>query len=473
MARQASSRARRRRRWTGIVLLPLLSITALPRAHAQSGAGAQPAAAPATEPGRPYLEAALGAGRWLRSVAVEADGGLAWPAAPELGKDSFDNLYAGNSGPVLFLAELARATGDASWLADARRGADRLLATLPAELDPEGGASFYVGVAGTGFVFLEMWKATGDERYREGARRVLALVTAAAKPAGAGVEWSEVADVIGGSAGTGLYLLHAARELRDPQALELAAAAGRRLLELARVENVGLSWEMMPGFERVMPNFSHGTAGIAYFLASLYLETHDRRFLNAALAGGRHLKAISRVENGACLVPHHFPGGEQLYYLSWCHGPAGTGRLYYRLHQATGDRRWLDWLDRSVAGIEGSGIPEKRTEGFWENVSRCCGDAGVGDFLLALDRRRGEARHRPFVERLAQDLLARATPEPSGLRPGGGLKWVQAEHRVRPELLLAQTGLMQGASGIGLFFLRLDAFDQGASPVVELPDSPF
>lgn len=195
--------------------------------------------------------------------------------------------------------------------------------------------------------------------------------------------------------------------------------------------------------------------------------THDRRFLAAALAGGRHLKAISHLEDGACRVPHHFPGGEKLFYLSWCHGPAGTGRLFYRLYQATGDRRWLDWLDRSVAGILASGIPEQRTEGFWQNVSRCCGDAGVGDFLLALDRRRGEARHRPFVERLARDVLTRATPA------GGGLKWVQAEHRVRPDFLAAQTGLMQGAAGLGLFFLRVDAFDRGQSPGIELPDSPF
>lgn len=447
--------------------LSLSIVVAVPEASAEP-----PAPTPSTA-ARPYLEAALGAGRWLRSVAVEADGGLAWPVGPDLAGDTWDLLYSGNSGVVLFLTELSRATGDVSWLADARRGADRLLVTLPSELDAEGGAGLYTGVAGIGFVFLEMWKATGDERYRDGAHRVLTLLAKGAKPAGAGLEWGPVTDIVGGTAGTGLFLLYAARELGGPEARELAAAAGRRLVELARVENVGLSWEMMPGAERVMPNFSHGTAGIAYFLASLYLETHDRAFLAAALAGGRHLKSIAHLERGACLVPHHFPGGEKLFYLSWCHGPAGTGRLFYRLYQATGDRRWLDWLDRGVAGILASGIPEQRTEGFWENVSRCCGNAGVGDFLLALDRLRGEQRYRPLVERLAQDLLSRATPVPNGLHPAPGLKWVQAEHRVQPDLLLAQTGLMQGASGIGLFFLRLDAFDRGASPGIELPDSPF
>jgi hypothetical protein len=53
------------------------------------------------------------------------------------------------------------------------------------------------------------------------------------------------------------------------------------------------------------------------------------------------------------------------------------------------------------------------------------------------------------------------------------VKWIQAEHRTRPELLMAQTGLMQGASGIGLYLLHLDAFEQGKRSKIYLPDSVF
>jgi hypothetical protein len=55
----------------------------------------------------------------------------------------------------------------------------------------------------------------------------------------------------------------------------------------------------------------------------------------------------------------------------------------------------------------------------------------------------------------------------------GRMKWIQAEHRTRPELLMAQTGLMQGASGIGLFLLHLDVFEQRKRPKINLPDSVF
>ena len=39
--------------------------------------------------------------------------------------------------------------------------------------------------------------------------------------------------------------------------------------------------------------------------------------------------------------------------------------------------------------------------------------------------------------------------------------------------LLAQTNLMQGAAGIGLWLLNLDAFEQGETLHIVLPDSPF
>ena len=68
---------------------------------------------------------------------------------------------------------------------------------------------------------------------------------------------------------------------------------------------------------------------------------------------------------------------------------------------------------------------------------------------------------------MTAQLLAKAT------REGDGLKWVQAEHRVKPELLVAQTGYMQGAAGIGMLLLHLDGFERGKKARISLPDSPF
>jgi hypothetical protein len=53
------------------------------------------------------------------------------------------------------------------------------------------------------------------------------------------------------------------------------------------------------------------------------------------------------------------------------------------------------------------------------------------------------------------------------------MSWVQAEHRTRPDLLFAQTGYMQGAAGIGTFFLRLAHAARPAGRRIVFPDTPF
>jgi lantibiotic modifying enzyme len=127
----------------------------------------------------------------------------------------------------------------------------------------------------------------------------------------------------------------------------------------------------------------------------------------------------------------------------------------------------MPWVDRSARALLQSGIPERRTDGFWNNVSQCCGSAGVAQFFLDLHATTKEGRYLEFAKRMTADLLARGTKDEKGLR------WIQAEHRVRPELLIAQTGYMQGAAGVGLGLLRLDAAETGRRPFVRFPDDPW
>lgn len=410
-----------------------------------------------------YRQNALDAAKWIQSTAIQKENGAVWPALPGEAKSVGTGLYSGVSGVVLFFLEAHLATKDKSYLKDAQAGADYLLNIL----EDEKQTGLYVGLAGIGFTLQETYKASGQERYRDGAKRTVQLLRQRAKKSGKGIEWNEVTDIISGSAGVGLYLLYAARELKDDSARELAIQAGYRLIELGRPASGGLKWEMSPRVKQLMPNFSHGTAGNAYFLASLYLETKNKEFLEAALAGAKYLKATAKTEGDVCLVFHHEPKGEDLFYLGWCHGPTGTARLFYRLYQATGDREWLEWVKRSARAIRESGIPEKRTPGFWNNVSQCCGSAGVAEFFLDLHQITKDPEHLLFAKRLTGDLLKRATRDDKGAR------WVQAEHRVQPDLLIAQTGYMQGAAGVGMWLLRLDGFERGEKRRLRLPDNPF
>lgn len=426
----------------------------------------------AHQPASPYLDTAFAAERWLARQAMRDGRGLTWPADPADPKSIQENLYSGSPGVVLFYLELAHATGDRRWLAQARAGAEYLVATLPstpADLG-DGGAGLYTGVAGVAYVLELVRRATGERRFSEGRARAVALLRDALAPAGAGAAWNASADVISGSAGIVLTLGWLDRHggawsdwRRD------ARRVGDRLVEVAAPEHGGLKWAISGTVPRRYPNFSHGTAGVSYALATLSEECGEPRFLDAARAGERYLQAIAtRTPNDGFKVFHSEPGGEQLFYLSWCHGPAGTARLYHRLAEVTGDATWRAMLPRLAQATIDSGVPEQHPDrsGYWNNISQCCGNCGVAEFFIAMHALSGDARHLAFARRVMDNAVSRATAD------GDGIRWIQAEHRVRPELLVAQTGLMQGAAGVGLALVHLDGAIAGRRPLVALPDAP-
>src|SRR5262249_1367098 len=184
------------KRVTGVFLLVVLS--------ASSGFQSRPSQ-------RPYLQAAKEAAQWIRSVSVRTDQGVAWPADPRDPKTVEHDLYSGTPGVILFLIEMYASTGDKAFLEDARAGANHLLSAL----SREEGTGLYVGIAGIGFTLQETYKATGEEKYRTGVLQCLKLLRERAVKKGRGVEWSDTTDIISGAAGTGLFLLYAARELKD------------------------------------------------------------------------------------------------------------------------------------------------------------------------------------------------------------------------------------------------------------------
>ena len=412
---------------------------------------------------RPHLEAALEAARWIKASAVQTEEGTTWPAIHGNEGSLNNTLYSGTPGVVLFFLEAYYSTGDKEFLNEALAGADYLLATL----EKEKSAGLYVGISGIGFALQETYKASEDGKYLDGVKRCLQYLKDSAQKKGRGIEWSQSTDIISGTAGTGLFLLYSARELKDSSLLDLAVQAGRRLMELGQAEGAGMKWAMDPDYPRLMPNFSHGTAGVSFFLASLYKETKKEEFLDAALSGARYLQSIARTEGDICLIFHHEPDGKDLYYLGWCHGPTGTSNLFYLLYQVTGDKSWMNWVERCARAVLKSGIPGKETPGFWNNVGQCCGSAGVAEFILSLHRITKKQEYLDFARRLTSDLLHRGTRDEFGLR------WVHAEHRSRPKLLFAQTNLMQGAAGIGLWLLHLDAFEQGQKHRIILPDCAY
>ena len=366
------------------------------------------------------------------------------------------------------MLELYLATKDADALSRAERGASHIIATTPDEPGPWQ-VGLYVGAAGSAFVWLQLYRITGQARYRDAAVKQISIIEHSASPGpSGGLTVAAANDILSGSAGIITFLLDAVTALDDARPRELAARIGVGLLGKSQAGVPrGKRWLMSEGDEFAMPNFSHGTAGVAYALARLYRETKREEFLAAALAGAEHLTAIATTTGDTCLIPHYMPGGDGRYYLAWCHGPAGTARLFYELHRLTGDQKWQTWFFRSVRGVLHSGIPDLRTPGFWDNVGQCCGSAGVAEFLVSLYQITGEEHYLQFAHRVTADILARGRPA------GDGTEWIHAENRTEPYWKQSFTGYMQGAAGIGSLLLRLAAIDRGKQWKIHLPDNPF
>lgn len=430
------------------------------------------------------LHGALESARWIRTSGKDSTHGRYWLPEPDHPEKSttvspVNGIYSGSAGIVLFFLQLAKATADPSYLEDARKGADFLVATwheLPTgnELLPGTNLSFYTGLSGVAFVLAEVWKATGETKYRDAALSATQSLADAAKPSGNGVAWSPSPGIIGDSSVI-LYLLYAARTFNRTEYRALAARGGEHLLELAEQQAAGgVRWKgVAPTLlglpeETYFPNFELGTAGIAFTLARLYEETGESRFLETAKQGALHLEKIATVSGRGALISYRYPDLEDVYYLGFCHGPAGTARLFYQLYKVTKDRAYLDWTETLARGVIGSGIPANQTPGFWNVICQCCGSAGLTDFFLGLWAATGKTEYYAFANRLADQALSHQTNF-----DGNGYRWYQAWTRVKPSEVSAETGYSIGAAGIGTALLHSSLAQKGRYEAIVFPDNPF
>ncbi|AWS42917.1 lanthionine synthetase LanC family protein [Streptosporangium sp. 'caverna'] len=417
------------------------------------------------------LATAVRAARWIRSAAVDDERGRHWRANPDpRGRAAMPDhplsLYSGAAGIVLFFLELAAATGDESYLVDARAGARYLAATWREQAD----LSLHHGLAGVMFVLAEAGWATGDDSFEIEAGAVADQIVRSARPIDGGLGWTGD-PAQRGDGGIILGLLHAGGILGVPAYQEIAVEAGARIATL-----------VVPGhrfgegacadlpLDAVTPGFLSGTAGTAFLLARLYGVTGESHFLSAARRGADFVRAVSTVTERCAMIPHHIPQGRDLHYLGFCSGSAGVARMFYELHRVAGDAADFDWVERLARGIAVSGVPARQTNGYWNAACQCCGAAGLLELFVGLWAATGSQTHLELAQALGANLIGRAAGHDEQ-----GSRWYQAYRRLRPWEVTADTGYMVGAAGIGAALLHLDATTRPAEArrLILPPDNPF
>jgi lantibiotic modifying enzyme len=420
-----------------------------------------------------YLAAAERTGDWLLATAQQSPQGWFWPVQPGVCAEVGPSLGWGTVGPVMFFVEAFRTTGDERWLSAAQGGLRWMDAHLEKSAGGWAGCGLLTGIGGWAVVLRELADAADDDHADRLARRVLETVAAHASVTDTGVHWHDLTEMVWGTAGIGCLMLALGADYLGSAAVDLAVRAGDWLLTQAEAAPTGIRWSLgraheasHPDDQRRFPNFAHGAAGIGFFLARLAQVTGERRFLDASLAATEWIMTTVRTDQDTCAAFHHDPGGTELFTLGWCHGPPGLGWLFRQLELTTGDASWRTWLRRAARADLVSGIPARREPGFWDNVARCCGSAGVAEFFLDLHRLTGDPGDLAFAVTLVDDILDRAILDTEGMR------WSNYEFRLPQPDLPAETTYMQGAPGIGSTLLRLHRHLAGDPWTVRWPHAP-
>ncbi|MCP3802214.1 type 2 lanthipeptide synthetase LanM family protein [Allokutzneria sp. A3M-2-11 16] len=402
-----------------------------------------PAPEPEELPGDPlrYPEAvadAVDLAKGLCRQAVRRNGAIGWitltPAGGghwELGPAPKD-LRSGTAGIGLFLSTVAAYTGDTEIAGTAHTVADHLARWAAGAGDqlgrsaldrPDPGAFGSVG----GLVHYLTHTAVLLER-----PDLLGLAQSLLRPLAAHVQHDQRFDLVSGSVGAILVALGLHQVLPGSQALEVAHAAGRRLV---------LSPALVPG---TGIGISRGASGIAYALARLHAVDPRPEYAETVHAALRHERDHLHPERHDWTAPRaEGCTAARAPLLGWCHGVPGVGLARAGIAGLSGDwdvRDDLDAAERATAlalfGETGGLLASVGDHGL------CHGDLGALELLVLAAHRRSDV-----------DGLRRCGQAARAVRDRGR----EAGWRTGPARPESVPGLMHGRAGIGYNLLRLVA----------------
>lgn len=423
------------------------------------------------------LKLAEDAGRWITSTAANDESAGVWPddaLAPDA--ISYD-LASGAAGKVVFFSALYEASGNEDYLRQARRGADFLVDVLkdPAQLagNPRR-ASLYTGVSGIGVALLNVQRQAPDDKYEMALLRVLDLLSEWSIAADRGVHWSEqYNDLIYGDAGTALFLAQVAQQTGNADALALARRGAHFLLSEAHIDDGTRYWRFRRDKEFNLPNFSHGTAGVVYVLATIAELTDDQELIEGAMTGFEYVRSIAEIDNERLRLPYGWgsEGWDGLYEFGWAHGVSGTSLMFMRMQNLDINRQdaaaLLTLAKNTLTSIN---LPEKPAAPFAEPSTPLDFRFGRAGVLGVASHWASQQPNERAMTELRDGLFVHIRS--MAIREGDLVHWEADVPAFMGGGRAAYTGLFHGAAGIGLALLHMHASMVGESHYASLPDDP-
>ncbi|BAY42699.1 hypothetical protein SAMD00079811_02770 [Scytonema sp. HK-05] len=391
------------------------------------------------------VEEAVKIAKELQQKAIRAtDGSVTWigmgylPKAERMQLQPLGyGLYDGVCGVALFLAALAKVTGDPGFRGLALSALQDLKKTLqhtePNEqprLTKELGIGGATGLGSIVYTLVQVSRFLDEPELLDTASLAASLISQES------ITSDRQFDTIAGAAGAILGLLTLYQAKPNPAILDQAQALGYHLLNNRTKSETGLrAWATLE--DKLATGISHGAAGIAYALLRLYKTTQDPVFLEAAEEAIAYERSVFSPDDGNWPDVRNFSLNKSKlsFMTSWCHGAPGIGLA--RLGT-------LPILDTAEIRQE-IAVAINTTQQFGlHNIDHlCCGNFGRMEVLLVGASKLERPDLLNTVQKQAAQVVARAK------QVGSFYLFSELSGDIY------NPGFFQGTSGIGYELLRL------------------
>ncbi len=253
------------------------------------------------------------------------------------------------------------------------------------------------------------------------------------------IDHDDGVDVVAGLAGTMLTLLAASDGTRSGRLIELAVRCGERLIAKEIRPGDRSVWESPDGHAYV--GFAHGTAGIGVSMLRLHERTGDNRFLAAGTRAIRSLLAERDESTGQWPLVHEGESGTTPSAPAMAAWCHGAPGIALALASALDIIRDDALPGALLAAADGTSRAPRHTT---EHV--CCGNLGRAEAILTA----GRALDLPGMEENARALGLEAL----------GRAVVRQHFRLSPDgfrYAVHDAGFFKGLSGIAYEMVRLAA----------------
>ena len=322
---------------------------------------------------------------------------------------------------------------------------------------------------------MHVFEETKDSKYSKALKSVISLLEQWSVLEGNKRHWSvKFNDLLYGETGTVLFLSDYAARFNDPTAQNMSEQGANFLLSIAKSNAQGSYWLFRRDKPFNLPNFSHGTAGVMYALATVGERSKNKAITTGAKSAYSYLQSIAKIETNTIAMPYGWGNDnwKGLYEFGWAHGLTGVALALERVgssgFEGVNTAKLQNLIQYTLVNIN---LPEKPSPPFSEPslpLDARFGRAGVLSLMSYWSAKHpNEQSFKKVRDNIWLHIKQAAIEDdthahwkmiaPSFM--GGG----EAEY----------TGMLQGSSGIGMALLAMYASMTNNNLYSDLPDVPF